>query len=128
MNDLRSHRIAVLSNAAVDAPGNAPGTLAAELVRELEQEGWGLVQLPPAGLHGLALDRAMNIVLDQLHDWAANGYQVVLIGVRDEAAGDIDLFLSAGSKRRIWFAPIAIGLPHVGVALRIGVHPEMVSS
>ena len=105
-----------------------PGSPAAELVRALEQAGWGLLQLPPSGLHGVALERAMNIVLDQLHDWVTNGYHAVLIGVRGEQASGFELLATSGAKRKIRFDPTPVDLPNVEVFMRVGVDAAMGAS
>jgi hypothetical protein len=46
----------------------------------LEITGYGVLQLPPAGEHGLLL----AVIADQVAEYAHHGYAVVAIGVRGE--------------------------------------------
>jgi hypothetical protein len=46
----------------------------------LEGAGYGLLQLPPAGAHGLLL----AVIADQVVEYAHHGYAVAAIGVRGE--------------------------------------------
>ena len=46
----------------------------------LEAHGYGVLQLPPPGKHGLLL----SVIADQVAEYAHHGYAVVAIGVRGE--------------------------------------------
>ena len=66
----------------------------------LEAAGYGVLQLPPPGQHGLLL----AVIADQVAEYAHHGYAVVAIGVHGEPGGGLHW-------RR--FAPL---LRHRGVA------------
>jgi hypothetical protein len=67
----------------------------------LEANGYGVLQLPPPGQHGLLL----AVIADQVAEYAHHGYAVVAIGVRGEPGDGLHW-------RRL--APL---LRHRGVAL-----------
>ena len=67
----------------------------------LEASGYGVLQLPPPGKHGLLL----AVIADQVAEYAHHGYAVVAIGVRGEPGDGLHW-------RRL--APL---LRHRGVAL-----------
>jgi hypothetical protein len=67
----------------------------------LEASGYGVLQLPPPGEHGLLL----AVIADQVAEYAHHGYAVVAIGVRGEPGDGLHW-------RRL--APL---LRHRGVAL-----------
>ena len=62
----RSSRLLVVSDRAMNAPGPA-------LLR-LEADGWGELQLPPAGHPGAA--QAIHWLADQIEDYLRHGHQV----------------------------------------------------
>ena len=51
----------------------------------LEAGGYGVLQLPPPGEHGLLL----AVIADQVAEYAHHGYAVVAIGVRGEPGGGL---------------------------------------
>lgn len=105
MTDRRSGKIAVVTTATLDAPSAAPGSPAARLVAMLEQDGWGLVQLPPTTLPGPARRRALGIVLDQLEDWLACDYRVAFVLAHgDERAVLRPLRALTAPRRMLWSA------------------------
>jgi hypothetical protein len=81
---------ALAPNAPVNAaPGAAtpralgiPASPAAtpDVLSALEANGYGVLQLPPAGNHSLLL----AVIADQVAEYAHHGYAVVAIGVRGE--------------------------------------------
>ena len=73
--------------------------------------GYGVLQLPPPGEHGLLL----AVIADQVAEYAHHGYAVVAIGVRGEPGGGLHW-------RRL--APL---LRHRGVALppRFTLRPDV---
>lgn len=79
--DARGWRIALAPNAVLnppDRPGRRP-----DLVRTLDAQGYGLLQLPPArgnGDPGLLL----AVIADQVAEYAHHGYAIVAIGLRGE--------------------------------------------
>jgi hypothetical protein len=83
---------------------NTPQRLRAALpdvLSVLEASGYGVLQLPPPGEHGLLL----AVIADQVQEYSHHGYAVVAIGVRGEAGDGLHW-------RRV--APL---LRHRGVAL-----------
>ena len=58
---------------------------ALEVLEVLEASGYGVLQLPPAGKHGLLL----AVIADQVAEYAHHGYAVVAIGVRGESGGGL---------------------------------------
>jgi hypothetical protein len=51
----------------------------------LEAGGYGVLQLPPAGEHGLLL----AVIADQVAEYAHHGYAVVAVGVHGEPGGGL---------------------------------------
>lgn len=78
--DNRGWRIALLPEALINP---APGTAAAlpDVLAALEAGGYGVLQLPPPGRHGLLL----AVIADQVAEYAHHGYAVVAIGIRGKA-------------------------------------------
>jgi len=77
--DARGWRIALLPDALVN-PRHARGDALPNVVSALEANGYGLLQLPPAGGHALLL----AVIADQIAEYAHHGYAVVAIGLRGE--------------------------------------------
>ena len=77
----------------------------------LEAGGYGVLQLPPPGQHGLLL----AVIADQVAEYAHHGYAVVAVGVHAEPGGGLHW-------RRL--APL---LRHRGVALppRFSLRPDV---
>ena len=56
-------------------------------MRSLEDEGFGLMQLPPEDAPTEAIQSAIGFVVDQVQDYLKNGYAVVdAAGVRGRVA------------------------------------------
>lgn len=75
--DARGWRIALVPETLINprdgaAPPDALGVL--------EANGYGVLQLPPPGKHGLLL----AVIADQVAEYAHHGYAVVAIGVHGE--------------------------------------------
>jgi hypothetical protein len=51
----------------------------------LEASGYGVLQLPPPGEHGLLL----AVIADQVAEYAHHGYAVVAVGVHGEPGGGL---------------------------------------
>src|SRR5450631_4611337 len=51
----------------------------------LDANGYGVLQLPPPGEHGLLL----AVIADQVAEYAHHGYAVVAVGVRGEPGGGL---------------------------------------
>jgi hypothetical protein len=98
--DARGWRMALVPDTLINPPEGARGALP-NVLGVLEASGYGVLQLPPPGEHGLLL----AVIADQVAEYAHHGYAVVAVAVRGEP-GD------ALHWRRL--APL---LRHRGVAL-----------
>jgi hypothetical protein len=56
-----------------------------DVLSVLEASGYGVLQLPPPGKHGLLL----AVIADQVQEYSHHGYAVVAIGVRGEAGNGL---------------------------------------
>jgi hypothetical protein len=99
-SDARGWRIALVPNTLINPPGGVAVALP-DVLRVLEDSGYGVLQLPPPGEHGLLL----AVIADQVAEYAHHGYAVVAIGVSGESVDGLHW-------RRL--APL---LRHRGVAL-----------
>jgi hypothetical protein len=77
--DVRGWRIALIADALLN-PMQPPGAGLPDVVAVLEASGYGLLQLPPPGDHGLLL----AATADQVEEYSHHGYAVVAIGVGGE--------------------------------------------
>ena len=108
--DARGWRMALVPDALINPPEQARTALP-DVLGVLEAGGYGVLQLPPKGGHGLLL----AVIADQVAEYAHHGYAVVAVGVRGEPGEGLHW-------RRL--APL---LRHRGVALppRYLVCPEV---
>ena len=108
--DARGWRMALVPDALINPPERAHTALP-DVLGVLEASGYGVLQLPPQGGHGLLL----AVIADQVAEYAHHGYAVVAVGVRGEPGEGLHW-------RRL--APL---LRHRGVALppRYLVRPEL---
>ena len=108
--DARGWRMALVPDALINPPERARTALP-DVLGVLEASGYGVLQLPPKGGHGLLL----AVIADQVAEYAHHGYAVVAVGVRGEPGEGLHW-------RRL--APL---LRHRGVALppRYLVRPEL---
>jgi hypothetical protein len=98
--DARGWHMALVPDALVNPPDPARATLP-DVLAILAICGYGVLQLPPPGEHGVLL----AVIADQVAEYAHHGYAVVAVGVRGKTGGDLHW-------RRL--APL---LRHRGVAL-----------
>ena len=98
--DSRGWRIALVPDTLINPPHRA-GAKLPDVLGVLDANGYGLLQLPPAGEHRLLL----AVMADQVAEYAHHGYAVVAIGLRGEPGNGLHW-------RRL--APL---LKHRGVAL-----------
>ena len=77
--DKRGWHMALVPDTLINAP---LGVRAArpDVLRVLEANNYGVLQLPPPGQHSLLL----AVIADQVAEYAHHGYAVVAIGVRGE--------------------------------------------
>lgn len=78
--DVRGWRVALIAGSLVNAPADAPAALR-EAMSVVEECGYGVLQLPPPGPHGLLL----AVLSDQIAEYAHHGYAVAAVGVQGEA-------------------------------------------
>ena len=97
--DARSWHVALVPDILVN--GTDAGVARADVLSILESSGYGLLQLPPQGQHGLLL----AVIADQVAEYSHHGYAVVAVGLRGEPGAGLHW-------RRL--APL---LRHRGIAL-----------
>jgi len=71
--------MALVPDALINPPERARTALP-DVLGVLEASGYGVLQLPPKGGHGLLL----AVIADQVAEYAHHGYAVVAVGVRGE--------------------------------------------
>ena len=98
--DARGWRVALVPEALINPPDRGPAALP-DVLAVLTACGYGVLQLPPPGQHGLLL----AVIADQVTEYAHHGYAVVAVGMRGEPGNGLHW-------RRL--APL---LRHRGVAL-----------
>ena len=82
--DARGWRMALVPDALINPQGPRTAALP-DVLRILEANNYGVLQLPPPGKHGLLL----AVIADQVAEYAHHGYAVVAIGVRGEPGGGL---------------------------------------
>jgi hypothetical protein len=82
--DARGWRMALVPDALINPQGRFRAALP-NVLGVLEKSGYGVLQLPPPGRHGLLL----AVIADQVAEYAHHGYAVVAIGVRGEPGGGL---------------------------------------
>ena len=80
--DARGWRMALVPDTLINPRTPARAALP-DALGVLEAGGYGVLQLPPPGEHGLLL----AVIADQVAEYAHHGYAVVAIGVRGEPGG-----------------------------------------
>src|ERR1700757_571475 len=75
--DARGWRMALVPDALINPPARAAAPLP-DVLRILEANRYGVLQLPPVGEHGLLL----AVIADQVAEYSHHGYAVVAIGVQ----------------------------------------------
>ena len=82
--DARGWRIALVPDTLINPCDRARAALP-DALGVLTDCGYGVLQLPPQGEHGLLL----AVIADQIAEYAHHGYAVVAIGVRGEPGGGL---------------------------------------
>jgi hypothetical protein len=77
--DARGWRMALVPDTLVN-PRDRDRAALPDVLDALEASGYGVLQLPPAGEHGLLL----AVIADQVAEYAHHGYAVVAIGLCGE--------------------------------------------
>jgi hypothetical protein len=78
--DVRGWRIALVPDSLIN-PREPAATALPDVLKVLDANRYGVLQLPPPGDHGLLL----AVIADQVAEYAHHGYAVVAVGVRGEA-------------------------------------------
>jgi hypothetical protein len=79
--DVRGWRVALVPDALINPRGRSRADLP-DVLAALDAHGYGVLQLPPPGRHGLLL----AVIADQVAEYAHHGYAVAAIGVRGDPA------------------------------------------
>ena len=79
ISDLRGWRLALTPDVLINTPQGLRGALP-DVLGLLQANGYGVLQLPPAGGHRLLL----AVIADQIQEYSHHGYAVVAIGVRGQ--------------------------------------------
>lgn len=111
--DARGWRMALVPDALINP--NTPARAALpDVLNVLETTGYGVLQLPPPGEHGLLL----AVIADQVAEYAHHGYAVVAIGLHGEKDGGLHWRRLAPLLRRRGMAPPPRHLirPNLGAA------------
>ena len=80
--DARGWRMALVPDSLIN-PREGIRAALPDALGVLTNCGYGVLQLPPPGAHGLLL----AVIADQVAEYAHHGYAVVAIGVRGEPGG-----------------------------------------
>ncbi|MHB8476880.1 MAG: hypothetical protein ACYDBZ_11430 [Steroidobacteraceae bacterium] len=98
--DARGWRMALVPDALIN-PRTLGRAALPDALGILEAGGYGVLQLPPPGQHGLLL----AVIADQVAEYAHHGYAVVAIGVRGEPGDGLHWRRLAPLLRRRGVAP-----------------------
>ena len=82
--DARGWRMALVPDALIN-PRDRGRPALPDVLGVLEASGYGVLQIPPPGEHGLLL----AVIADQVAEYAHHGYAVVAIGVHGEPGGGL---------------------------------------
>jgi hypothetical protein len=80
--DARGWRMALVPDALLNPP-HSPVIPSLDVLGAIEANGYGVLQLPPPGKHGLLL----AVIADQIAEYSHHGYAVVAIGIRGDVGG-----------------------------------------
>jgi len=107
-SDRRSWRVALVHDSIVNAhAGGSAAHDARLLFHALVDLGFGIVQLPPADLPAAATATAIELALDQMTDYASNGYRTVwLRGGPAVGDGELAVRIAAECARRTIDLPV----------------------
>jgi hypothetical protein len=78
--DARGWRIALVPDSLINPP-HAARVMLPDVLGILEANGYGVLQLPPAGEHRLLL----AVIADQIAEYSHHGYAVLAVGVRGQS-------------------------------------------
>ena len=82
--DERGWRIALVPDVLINPPA-ALRTRLPDVLRTLEANGYGVLQLPASGGHSLLL----AVIADQVEEYTHHGYAVIAIGLHGEPGGGL---------------------------------------
>jgi hypothetical protein len=75
--DLRGFRVALVADELINGDGAG-----FDVLKALDEAGWGVMLLPPAWYPDAAAGPLLDAVADQVHEYHRHGYAVALIGER----------------------------------------------
>ncbi|MFZ0388367.1 MAG: hypothetical protein WAL22_22075 [Solirubrobacteraceae bacterium] len=75
--DLRGFRVALVADELINGGGAG-----FDVLKALDEAGWGVMLLPPAWYPDAAAGPLLDAVADQVHEYDRHGYAVALIGER----------------------------------------------
>jgi len=83
-NDVRSKCVAIVPDALLNAHLlTGPLAAIADSAHDmLDRLGFGLIQLPPHDITPERARRALDLAIDQVRDYAANGYRIISVGLK----------------------------------------------
>lgn len=108
--DVRSWRVALVPDTLIN-PQDRMRTSFPDALEVLEASGYGVLQLPGRGAHGLLL----AVIADQVAEYAHHGYAVVAIGVRGEPGNGLHWRRLAPLLRHRGVAPLPRHVIRAGV-------------
>jgi hypothetical protein len=80
--DERGFRVALVTDELVNPPSGGLDALAV-----LEEEGWGVIQLPPSDYPDEITDPLLDQVAEQAEEFARHGYRLAIVGRYEALAG-----------------------------------------
>jgi hypothetical protein len=98
--DARGWRMALVPDTLIN-PRERDRAALPNVLDVLTACGYGVLQLPPPGKHGLLL----AVIADQVAEYAHHGYAVVAVGVRGEPSGGLPWRRLASLLRHRGMAP-----------------------
>jgi hypothetical protein len=112
--DARGWRVALVPDTLINPPP-PPLVTGLNVLRAIEASGYGVLQLPPPGQHGLLL----AVIADQVAEYAHHGYAVAAIGMRGTVGDGLHWRRLAPllKRRGVALPPRHIIRPDVDVAM-----------
>ncbi len=99
-SDNRSRKIAVVPEALMNAHlSDAEDAVA--MLRRLEEQGYGIIELPPADAPLAVIETAVGYVVDQVQDYVKNSYEVIEVTAPRDPDAASRVFREACRARRI---------------------------
>jgi predicted CoA-binding protein len=107
-NDNRSRKIAVVPEALMNGHLSDRED-ALSMQRRLEEQGYGIIQLPPADAPTTVIENAVRYVVDQVQDYVKNSYEVIEVTTLRDADKASRIFREACQARQITLRSLPLG-------------------